>query len=560
MFPWNKRPDPLKTFNKHPYTDAGVNFRIERRRIQSTQRRDIKNYVHASNMANVCDESNRRVTGGRARNEALRRAGEQSLERIFQQREDAKRLVEKRQKDNKLATAMADMDRQTSKEEREVARICENDPSLRALKSKIQAAYMNKERVEQAAQKRERELVRKKEDAEFYKAAEENLEGLLAKEKQKEEAKREQRERQRIQIQAQLKHNENTARLRKIQEFQVERDQVHKIIIDIQNQVDAENRAAVEKKDNLNRMRIEGLRLRAEEQARVNRENEELRKRIASHKEKVAHRNDSLIARKQAEARVKEEIRLQIEQEALERKQRAEEMRAALDTLRKEGKEKEEERKEKEKARRKHENKMIMMRANEQQKMENKRKMEEIKRDEAVMVARMKEKFRQDNRKAQEKERKHNLLEENYKKEIHQQMATRSEFFASAKRVDHEAHVANKEQEKFRERVVEEARKAILREHAAKLKDYLPKGVFSKESDLEMISVFDTDGDDVLSAAEVSAAKKRLLAYGDADGDGRLDESERDRAFLRLRSAVDTDGDGQLSAGERAAARQLNTR
>merc|ERR1712048_258371 len=107
-----------------------------------------------------------------------------------------------------------------------------------------------------------------------YKAAEENLEGLLAKEKQKEEARRVQRERQRIQIQEQLRHNENTARLRKIQEFQVEREQVHKIVIDIQNQVEEGNRAAREKKDNLNRMRIEGLRLRAEEKARVNRENE----------------------------------------------------------------------------------------------------------------------------------------------------------------------------------------------------------------------------------------------------------------------------------------------
>merc|ERR550537_288073 len=125
-------------------------------------------------------------------------------------------------------------------------------------------------------------------------------------------------------------------------------------------------------------------------------------------------------------------------------------------------------------------------------------------------------------------------------------MKTRSEFFAAAQVADNEQQRVNANRREFEERVVEEARKAILREHAAKLKDFLPKGVFSKESDLQMLSVFDVDGDDVLSAAEARAAKKELLAYGDANGDGRLDAGERERAFTRLRNAVDKDGDGRL--------------
>merc|ERR1711881_776706 len=99
-------------------------------------------------------------------------------------------------------------------------------------------------------------------------------------------------------------------------------------------------------------------------------------------------------------------------------------------------------------------------------------------------------------------------------------MQVRSDFFAAAQEEDRKQQELIREKERFREQVVEEARKAILREHAAKLKDFLPKGVFAKESDLQMLSVFDIDGDDVLSAAEVSAAKKKLLAYGDTDGDG----------------------------------------
>merc|ERR1712110_310518 len=119
-----------------------------------------------------------------------------------------------------------------------------------------------------------------------------------------------------------------------------------------------------------------------------------------------------------------------------------------------------------------------------------------------------------------EKIRYHKNLEHNYKKDIHNQMKTRSQFFAAAKAADASQQQVIENEKQFREQVVEEARKAILREHAAKLKDFLPKGVFAKESDLEMLSVFDTDGDNVLSAAEVAAAKNRLLAYGDVDGDG----------------------------------------
>merc|ERR1719217_1277247 len=194
-----------------------------------------------------------------------------------------------------------------------------------------------------------------------------------------------------------------------------------------------------------------------------------------------------------------------------------------------------------------------MMQANERQRAEGRARKEQAKAEEAEIVRRMKIKFRQDDFAAAEKERQHKILEHNYKRDIHKQMKMRSDFFQAAKQADAEQQRKIKEQEEFRERVVEEARKAILREHAAKLKDFLPKGVFAKESDLQMLSVFDVDGDDVLSAAEARAAKKELLAYGDANGDGRLDAGERERAFTRLRNAVDKDGDGRLGTGERTA-------
>jgi len=419
---------------------------------------------------------------------------------------------------------------------------------------------MNKEREEQAKYLQQQEQLIKHEDIKFYREAAENREGLLKQEQAKQAQRNAMRIQQRAEIQAQLRRNENQARLRKIQEFQAEKVHANQIIMDIQRQVEEEDLAARQKMEEINNMMHEGLRLRAKEKARRRKQEEDHEKSIAVHKERVAHRNDKRIALKQAQAEAKERIRLQIEAEAMATKQSKEEMLAALDVLRKESREKAEEQKELAKAQRKFEDKMTMMRANERQKEENRLRKEQARRDEADIVTKMKAKFRQDDIKAEEKMQKHRALELNYKREINSQMKTRSDFFAAAKAADYTQQQLILENQKYRDQVVEEARKAILREHAAKLKDYLPKGVFAKESDLEMLSVFDTDGDNVLSAAEVNAARKELLAYGDADGDGQLNAEERGRAFTRLRDAVDKDGDGQLSATERNAARQLRTR
>ena len=151
----------------------------------------------------------------------------------------------------------------------------------------------------------------KKEDIKFYKEAAENREGLLAKEKAKELERIAFASRQRDQIQAQLRRNENEARLRKIQEFQAEKEHVNQILEDIQKQVAREDREAKQKMDGLNNMMNEGIRLRAREKERRHLEDLAEEKRIAEHKEKVAHRNDSLIALKKAQAESKEKIRLE---------------------------------------------------------------------------------------------------------------------------------------------------------------------------------------------------------------------------------------------------------
>lgn len=70
----------------------------------------------------------------------------------------------------------------------------------------------------------------------------------------------------------------------------------------------------------------------------------------------------------------------------------------------------------------------------------------------------------------------------------------------------------------------------------------------------------DTNGDGVISAAEIREVRRAEKAQYDANGDGELSRDERKAAKQARRaamvSAFDSDGDGELSRDEREAAKE----
>jgi len=70
-----------------------------------------------------------------------------------------------------------------------------------------------------------------------------------------------------------------------------------------------------------------------------------------------------------------------------------------------------------------------------------------------------------------------------------------------------------RKKDEFRKRVVAEARRKLLEEHAVKLRGFLPRGVFSSPADLEILKAFDGNKDGRLSPDEMDLAQAAFEAW-----------------------------------------------
>ena len=75
-----------------------------------------------------------------------------------------------------------------------------------------------------------------------------------------------------------------------------------------------------------------------------------------------------------------------------------------------------------------------------------------------------------------------------------------------------------KRREDFKRRVIEEARRKLLMEHASKLRGFLPRGVITSNADLELLKAFDRNKDGQLEPEEMELARAAFAAF-DAGAD-----------------------------------------
>jgi len=79
-----------------------------------------------------------------------------------------------------------------------------------------------------------------------------------------------------------------------------------------------------------------------------------------------------------------------------------------------------------------------------------------------------------------------------------------------------------KRREDFKRRVIEEARRKLLMEHASKLRGFLPRGVITSNADLELLKAFDRNKDGQLEPEEMDLARAAFAAFdAGADKGGR---------------------------------------
>ncbi len=105
--------------------------------------------------------------------------------------------------------------------------------------------------------------------------------------------------------------------------------------------------------------------------------------------------------------------------------------------------------------------------------------------DEAVLVQKMRAKFEADEEKERLQQKMKMEAKLAYKLGVEDQRKQLREMYEAEIRAEAAARDLEAEKASFRERVVEEARRRLLEEHAALLKGHLPKGVLATEDDLK---------------------------------------------------------------------------
>jgi len=128
--------------------------------------------------------------------------------------------------------------------------------------------------------------------------------------------------------------------------------------------------------------------------------------------------------------------------------------------------------------------KVEMMEANEQQRVLKQHLLEQQLEEEEELRQLTLAKFQADVELDRQAQARREESREEYIVEINEQRKMRADAFELEKRAELEARRRLDEEEAFKRRVVEEARKRLLSEHVAKLDGYLPKGVLKSSADL----------------------------------------------------------------------------
>lgn len=536
-----------------PLTHHHIQKRMEHARKAETHQKEMEKMLLGQRLSAVENGADLRAEGARRAN----RSAQIAAERFFQEKVEKDVEFERNRsrlqvQDELIAKELERRSREEDRKARELQRICEQSPELRLLEEQLKAAYMNKERAAQCAEKKSSLKLDRKRELAIDNQMEYDRQMALQYESEMSARRREHEVNARKVLDDQIAERERLAEEAQ-KEFAKDKNMIDSIVAQIAEE-DRKEREELTLKQMKTKHEIAAA-VRAGEEAKLakKRAEEEDARKIEEHAERMRAREEAL-EREKAEKKAAMDAQYKRISGDMRKEQREaeelEELRADLHREETERRLAEEQQARKDKRRAMVED---MMRANSMQQALKAKMREEELIAENELQARMKAKYDEDERVEQEKLRKRTEMRKDYLAGIDQQTLERKQLFEQARQQQLRERNAGAEETAYKEKVIEEARKRLLREHAAALQGFLPKGIVKSKEDLEMIRVFDKDGDGVLNSQEVANAQQTLLEFGDTDGDGRLSASEAEAGFARFRegaAAYDRDGDGKFSQAE----------
>ncbi|CAM9526825.1 unnamed protein product [Laminaria digitata] len=373
-----------------------------------------------------------------------------------------------------------------TREEVEIQRICSESEELKTLEQRLKVAYVNKERAAQYEENRFLRQMENDKDQAISDKMEHDRQMALRQEAEKATARKKLSEVQRGALHVQMQEREVLKR-EAMMEAGRDREMVDVIVKKIEAEEKAEQEQYLRSREDTRRTVQEAEKRRAVELENRGKQEKEEKESIRRYMDMVAQREakaeeERLRKKAAADAAFKAVV-----EQTEKQNNEEDELRILRDMLWEEELEAKRLQDDQDRKRKAAEGKLAMMEANEEQLKQRQERLVVEKEEEDRLIQIMLNKFKEDEEREKREEELREHMKKEHKKNIEDQRAERAVLYERERGFEIKDAEVEKERELYRQRVVEEARRRLLKQHGAAVEGYLPKGALKSRDELEYV-------------------------------------------------------------------------
>ncbi|XP_055955731.1 meiosis-specific nuclear structural protein 1 [Patella vulgata] len=390
------------------------------------------------------------------------------------------------EQEDRLAKELQQLNQHKLRDEKTRQQIRESSLELRELEAKLKAAYMNKERSAQLAEKDVLKYEQMKRDSEIAREMKKQHERASAEEEKRLKERYHEQVRYQQELERQLEEQE-VNRQKAYEEFLKEKLMIDEIVRKIYEEDQKEMERQMHKRKATQQYIEEFKKSRSmwkdEERHRMEEEN----RRILEFANVQKERELGEMQAKKTKEEAMDRVQKQLSEKIAAREKEREEMERVQMELYLEEQEERERRKELSEVERKFRQRIDLQETHARQMHFKALRLQAEKDEEEIFRQVTLAKFAEDDRIEQMNAQKRRMKQLEHKRSVEALIEERRRSYTLAREKEiAEVNEASK-MEQFRRQIIEEERQRLLREHATKLLGFLPKGVIQNEQDLEML-------------------------------------------------------------------------
>ncbi|KAG7509829.1 hypothetical protein JOB18_006232 [Solea senegalensis] len=382
-----------------------------------------------------------------------------------------------------MAKELARINFEKQREEKTRQQIVENSFELRELRSKLNSAYMNKERAAQMAEKEAMRFETMREEADLArKMKSEHERGYIEQQMLEQKCHQE-----RAQYQKELEHQlleKERKKQEAYEEFLKEKLLVDEIVRKIYEEDQMERQLKLEKvratKQHIEEFKRQQDEWRRMEQERMEAEN----RRIMEFVKRQQLVEESRMAKMREREKAKEQLQTMLSKKIEEEKKQREEMERVLEELYLEEQEEANRMREIEAMEKKIRQRLRMQQDCREQMVFKEMQRQAEKEEEEAFRKSMMAKFAEDDRIEQMNAQKRRMKQLEHRREVEKLIEGRRRQRQADMELEAREREIEQEREALRRQIIEDERQQLLKRHATHLLGYMPKGLLH-EDDLE---------------------------------------------------------------------------